>query len=106
MYQPLAAALGRGRRTFAAERRVPMRDYGAIEDYQADELVVALPDRDIVRQALTGLHVATVTKDHDERLGLALLSLDEDKVAEAATELRRDAGLVDRATDAKWPRGA
>jgi membrane-anchored mycosin MYCP len=83
-----------------------MRAYGAVEDYQADELVVALPARDIVCQALTDLHVTTGTKDDDERLGLALLSLDEDEVAEAATELRRDAGLVQRARDAKWPRGA
>jgi membrane-anchored mycosin MYCP len=83
-----------------------VRAIGTIEDYQPDELVAALPDHDIVCQALTDLHITTKTTDPDERLGLALLSLDKDTLAEAADELRGDAGLVQRATDVKWPRGA
>jgi subtilisin family serine protease len=81
-----------------------VREFGAIEDYRADDLVVALPDRDIVRQALTGLHVAIGTEDDDEQLGLALLPLVG--LAEADNEWRRDRGLVQRATDAKRHGGA
>jgi subtilisin family serine protease len=81
-----------------------VRAIGTIEDYQPDELVVALPDHDIVRRKLTDLHISTGKADRDERLGLALLPLDEGTFAEAADELRGDAGLVQRATEAKWPR--
>jgi len=81
------------------------RAIGTIEDYQPDELVVALPDHDIVRRKLTGLHISTGKADRDERLGLALLPLDKGTLAEAADGLRGDAGLVQRATDAKWRPG-
>jgi len=75
--------------------------YGAVESYQSDELVVALPDFDIVHKALTDLQVAVGEREDDERLGLARLPVG--KVAEVATELRRqDDGLVRRVTDAKW----
>lgn len=83
-----------------------MRAIGRIEDYQPDELVVALPDHDIVCWKLTDLHISTGKADRDERLGLALLPLDKGTFAKAADELRGDAELVQRATDAKWPRGA
>jgi hypothetical protein len=81
-----------------------VREYGAIEDYRADELVVALLDRDIVCQALTGLHVGIRTEHGDEQLGLALLSLVG--LAEAAAEWQEDRGLVQRAMDAKRQGGA
>jgi hypothetical protein len=78
--------------------------HGAVEDYQPDELVVALPDLDVVQKALTDLQVAFRKKDDDKRLGLALLTLGN--VAEATTELQsQDNGLVRRVTDAKWPGG-
>jgi membrane-anchored mycosin MYCP len=76
--------------------------HGAVEGYQPDELVVALPDLDVVQKALTDLHVDFRKKDDDKRLGLALLSLGN--APEATTELRRqDDGLVPRVTAAKWP---
>jgi len=75
---------------------------GVVEDFQPDELVVALPDLGVVQKALTDLHVAFREKDDDERLGLALLSMDN--VAAATGELRREnPGLVQRVKAAKWP---
>lgn len=75
--------------------------YGAIEDYEDNELVVALPDYGVVAKALTGLNVSFSKKDQDELLGLALLSLDN--IADAVEVLRRDPELVQRAGNAKWP---
>jgi hypothetical protein len=77
--------------------------YGAIEDYEDNELVVALPDCPIVTEALTGLGVKFPGPDRDEQLGLALLTLDN--VADAVKGLRGDAGWVERVTKAKWPGG-
>jgi subtilisin family serine protease len=77
--------------------------YGAIEDYQDNELVVALPDCLVVTQALTGLKVKFSKPDPDERLGLALLTLDN--VADVVRGLRGDAGRVESVTKAKWPGG-
>jgi membrane-anchored mycosin MYCP len=79
--------------------------YGAVEDYQPSELVVALPDLNVVKKALADLQVAIPKEDPDTRLGLALLTMEN--VARAADELRsQDPQLVRRVTDAKWPRGA
>jgi len=75
--------------------------YGAIEDYQDNELVVAWPDCDVVTKALTGFDVKVSEQDHDERLGLALLTLDN--VADAVKRLPGHADLVQRVKRAKWP---
>lgn len=79
------------------------RTYGKVEDYAAEELVVAQDDRALVIKALADLHVAIVGKgEEDDRLGLALLTLDKDSLADAADRLRRDADLVRKTIDAKW----
>ena len=76
--------------------------HGAVEDYQPDELVVVLPDLDVVQRALTDLGVAFQKKDDDERLGLALLSIGN--VAGATEKLRgQDDELARRVKAAKWP---
>ncbi len=77
--------------------------HGAVESYEPEQLVVALPDLDVVRKALTDLHVGISKKEDDKRLGLALLTLD--KVADAVDMLRGDAGLMQHVTDTKWPGG-
>jgi membrane-anchored mycosin MYCP len=77
--------------------------YGAIEDYQDNEMVVALPDCPVVTKALTGLGVKFSELDRDEGLGLALLTLDN--VADAVQGVRGDAGRVERVTEAKRPGG-
>lgn len=80
------------------------RAYGAVEDYDPEELVVALGDHDLVAKALTDLHVAIEDReDKDDRLGLALLTLHN--VAEAAAPLRQEAGLVAQTIQRKWPAG-
>jgi hypothetical protein len=79
---------------------MPKQQYGAIEDYQDNELVVALPDRDVVTKALTGLGVEFSEEDHDDDLGLALLRLDN--VDDAVPELPEYANLV-QCAKAKWP---
>jgi subtilase family protein len=81
------------------------RAFGEVEDYQEDQLVVALPDLGIVTKILTDLH-ADITKEEDPQLGLALLSLGDGGAKKAADELREDRYLVDGATNRKWPRGA
>jgi membrane-anchored mycosin MYCP len=73
--------------------------HGAVEDYQPDELVVALPDLDVVQKALTGLHVAFEKEDEDERLALALLSMNN--VAKATEKLRQDDELMKRVKAAR-----
>jgi membrane-anchored mycosin MYCP len=75
--------------------------YGAIEEYQDNELVVALPDCPVVTEALTGLGVKFPKPDRDERLGLALLHLHN--VPDAVKGLPEYADLVQRVTRAKWP---
>jgi membrane-anchored mycosin MYCP len=78
--------------------------YGAVESYQEDELVVALPDRELVEAELVKLGAQPVEeKDQDGRLGLALLGVD---AATAAGPLKADADLVQRATAAKRAVGA
>jgi len=74
--------------------------YGAIEDYQDNELVVALPDCLVVTEALTSLNIKFSQED-DNRLGLALLTLGN--VADALRGLPGYANLVQRVTRAKWP---
>jgi membrane-anchored mycosin MYCP len=80
--------------------------YGAIEDYQDDELVVALPDRCIVREALRALRVDAPEEkeEDDERLGLALLPLSNVAIAVAELKNQRPE-LEQRVADAKWPGG-
>jgi len=77
------------------------RACGAVEDYEPDELVVALGDHGVVYEALTDLQFAIGDKEVDDRLGLALLHLGN--LANAAAPLRQDAGLVARTIQAKWP---
>lgn len=77
--------------------------YGSIEDYQDNELAVALPDCRVVTEALTGLEVKFSELDRDERLGLALLTLDN--VGDAVGGLGGDAGWVEHVAAAKWPGG-
>jgi membrane-anchored mycosin MYCP len=81
------------------------RTYGAVEDYRAQELVVALRHEDLVSKALTDLHVVIgdEDKDKDDRLGLALLPLGN--LADAVKPLRQDAELVRKAIAAKWSGG-
>jgi membrane-anchored mycosin MYCP len=74
--------------------------YGAIEDYEDNELVVALPDRGVVGAALTSLNIKVSEKD-DKQLGLALLHLHN--VPGAVKGLPGYADLVQRVTRAKWP---
>jgi hypothetical protein len=73
--------------------------YGAIEDYEDNELVVALPDRGVVRAALTKFNIKASEED-DKQLGLALLTLDN--VADAVKGLPGYPDLVQRVTTAKW----
>src|SRR5215471_10558613 len=74
--------------------------YGAIEDYQDNELVVALPDCGVATRALTSLNIRFSQED-DSRLGLALLTLSN--VADAIRGLPGYADLVQRVTRAKGP---
>ena len=76
------------------------RTYGAVEDYKADELVVALGDRDLVCNALTSLKVDVKDKEEDDRLGLALLAVSN--LASAAAALPGKADLVEQAMQRKW----
>jgi membrane-anchored mycosin MYCP len=79
------------------------RTYGKVEDYAAQELVVAQGDEDLVRKALADLQVAIEGEgEGDHRLGLVLLTLDKDTLAKAAARLRGDADLVRKTIDAKW----
>jgi hypothetical protein len=77
--------------------------HGAVESYQPDELVVALPNSDVVSNALTDLRITVQKKDHDNRLGLALLTLGN--IDRVAAGLRQDDALMQRVTAAKWPGG-
>ena len=74
--------------------------YGAIEDYQDNELVVALPDCGVVTRALTSLNIRIRPEDN-KLLGLALLTLGN--VADAIRGVPGYADLVQRVTGAKWP---
>lgn len=82
------------------------RVHGAVESYQPDQLVVPLPDLDVVCKALTGLQDGLIhQQDPDIRLGLALLTLDQDKFAGVAAGLRQDDALMRRVRAARWPAG-
>jgi subtilisin family serine protease len=82
------------------------RAYGAVEDYEPAELVVALGDKDLVCKELEDHHQIAIEKSEDsEPLGLSLLTLNEDTVAAAGRLLRQDAGLVANTIQAKWPSG-
>ena len=81
-----------------------MKQQGAIEEYEDNELVVAISDLAAVRGALGRISVDGGKEDPEERLGLALLPLQD--VATGAAELRRDhSGLVERVVEAKRPTG-
>jgi len=82
----------------------PDGEYGAVETHKKDELVVALPDLKLVQDALRHLHVDIKTTDPDERLGLALLSLDGIGPASAGLK-NQDPKLEQSLIDAKWPKG-
>jgi hypothetical protein len=82
-----------------------VRTYGAVEDYEDHQLVVGLPHRDLVDNALKGLGIGFKEIDTSPPLGLALLTLDKGGLAQAAAPLRQDGALVARAEQAKW-RGA
>jgi membrane-anchored mycosin MYCP len=76
------------------------RTYGAVEDYRAEELVVALGDEDLVSKALDRLHVVIGDdKEEDDRLGLALLPLGN--LTDAVKPLRQDDKLMDQAIQGK-----
>jgi hypothetical protein len=68
---------------------------GVIETYEENQLVVAISDLAAVRGALRDLPFGRQEEQHDERLGLTLLTLQD--VAAGAAELRaRDSGLAGR----------
>jgi membrane-anchored mycosin MYCP len=74
---------------------------GVIEQYEDNQLAVAISDLQVVRDTLARLEVGVEAEEEDARLGLALLTLRD--VAAAATKLRnRDSGLPGRVADAKW----
>ena len=77
--------------------------YGAIEDYQDNELVVALPDYGVVKAELARLDVKISEVDPDKGLGLALLTLDN--VGDALRGLPTYAKLVAGTARAKWRGG-
>ncbi|MBO0815790.1 MAG: hypothetical protein J2P30_11715, partial [Actinobacteria bacterium] len=76
-------------------------DYGTVETHKPDELVVALPDRKLVRDALERLGVGITQEDPDERLGLELLKLADVDAAAA----QQDSALKESLIKAKWPEG-
>jgi hypothetical protein len=80
---------------------------GVIETYEENQLVVAISDLAAVRGALGDLPVGRQVEEHDERLGLALLTLAD--VGAGAAELRAGhsglAGRVKRARPAGSPTG-
>jgi subtilisin family serine protease len=78
--------------------------YGAVESHMRDELVVALPDLKLVEDALGHLHIDITKTDPDERLGLALLTLDGvDAAAQQYPELKQD--LIDARLRQGQPEG-
>jgi hypothetical protein len=78
---------------------------GVIETYEENQLVVAIPDLAAVRGALGDLPVGGQDEQRDERLGLALLTLQD--VAAGAAELRaRDSGLAGRVKKARQSAGS
>lgn len=63
-----------------------MKQQGTIEEYEDNELVVAIPDLAAVRGALGVIRVGGGKEDPEERLGLALLPLQD--VATGAAKVR------------------
>ena len=81
-----------------------MKHQGAIEEYEDNELVVAIPDLAAVRGALSVISVRGREEDPEPRLGLALLPLRD--VAIGAAKVRRDYNEVaERVIEAKQPTG-
>ncbi len=76
---------------------------GVIERYEDDQLVVALPDLEVVKKALAELGVRCKKEDPDEALGLALLSLAN---VSGTPALHDDLKLVAEAKQAKWGKDA
>jgi len=77
---------------------------GVIETYEENQLVVAISDLAAVRGALRGRAVGVADEQRDERLGLALLTLQN--LAAGATKLRGDdGGLAGRVNQARRPAG-
>jgi hypothetical protein len=75
---------------------------GVIETYEENQLVVAISDLVAVRGALREREVGVADEQRDERLGLALLTL-QDLAAGAAKLRAGDGGLVGRANQARRP---
>src|SRR5271154_3819066 len=76
---------------------------GVIEEYEDNQLVVAIADLAAVRGALGSFPVGR--EERHERLGLALLTLQD--VEAAARKLRADdSGLAARATESKQLAGS
>jgi membrane-anchored mycosin MYCP len=81
-----------------------MKQQGAIEEYEDNELVVAIPDLPAVRGALGEISVGSGAEDPEERLGLALLPLRD--VAAGGTKIREKySEVAKRAIEAKRPVG-
>jgi|SRR5215472_5666650 len=77
----------------------PTTVQGAIERYEPDQLVVAIPDLALVQGELGRLGVYCVQEDPDDGLGLALLTLQN---VAGSPVLRSDDTLVGRVYQAKW----
>ena len=77
---------------------------GVIETYEESQLVVAISDLAAVRGALRGRAVGVADEQRDERLGLALLTL-QDLAAGAAKLRGDDGGLAGRVNQARRPAG-
>jgi subtilase family protein len=75
---------------------------GVLETYEENQLVVAIPDLAPVRGALRNRAVGVADEQRDERLGLALLTLQD--LADGAANLRSgDGGLVGRMNQGRRP---
>ena len=82
------------------------RAYGAVEDYEPAELVVALGDKDLVCKELEDHYqIATEKWEDSKLLGLTLLTLNGDTVAAAGRLLRQDNALVANVKQARGPVG-
>jgi membrane-anchored mycosin MYCP len=77
--------------------------HGVIETYEENQLVVAIPDLAAVRGALREREVGVADEQRDQRLGLALLTLQD---LAGATELRSgDGELAGWANQTRRPAG-
>src|SRR5690349_2070906 len=73
---------------------VQVPTYGAVEDYEDNQLVVALPHLDLVGKALSDLDIVITDTEDSPPLGLALLTLNKDSLEKAAGSLRGDRKLM------------